>query len=268
MPKANQHVEIYHDELDDYMSRKKAAVDLQTYIGKLLVDKSVELVLFRNQITDITISDLLRLHKYAREVVQKEISIFDSSALAKDIFEMNLAPAKIDIGKLASEWASEKDNHASRKDFLHDKLNHCLVENSHPFVPRDVVLFGFGRIGRLAARELIRQGVGQQLRLRAIVLRSVDEKSIKKRADLFENDSVHGPFKGSVEIDYENMCLLINGQRIYIIASTDSSTIDYTAYGIKNALVIDNTGAYTTAETLKIHTQAKGVDMALLTAPG
>lgn len=180
MPKANQHVEIYHDELDDYMSRKKAAVDLQTYIGKLLVDKSVELVLFRNQITDITISDLLRLHKYAREVVQKEISIFDSSALAKDIFEMNLAPAKIDIGKLASEWASEKDNHASRKDFLHDKLNHCLVENSHPFVPRDVVLFGFGRIGRLAARELIRQGVGQQLRLRAIVLRSVDEKSIKK----------------------------------------------------------------------------------------
>jgi glyceraldehyde 3-phosphate dehydrogenase len=268
MPKANHHVETYHDELGDYMSRKKAAVNLQTYIGKLLVEKSVELVLFRNQITDITISDILRLHNYGHKVVSTPINVFDSSALAKDIFDMNIAPAKIDIGKLASEWSTEKDNYASRTEFLNDKLNHCLIENSHPFEARDVVLFGFGRIGRLAARELIRQGVGQQLRLKAIVLRSVDDKSIKKRAALFENDSVHGRFKGSVEIDYENKCLLINGQRIHIIESKDASTIDYNSYGIENALVIDNTGVYTTAEALKIHTDAKGVDMALLTAPG
>lgn len=268
MLEANQHVETYHDELGNYMSRKKAAVNLQTYIGKLLVDKSVELVLFRNQITDITISDLLRLHNYAAKVVQKEINVFDTSTLAKAIFEMEVAPAKIDIGRLANEWANEKDNYASQEDFLNDKLNHCLIENSHPFEPRDVVLFGFGRIGRLAARELIRQGVGQQLRLKAIVLRSVDEKSIKKRAALFENDSVHGRFKGTVEVDYEKMCLLVNGQRIQIIASKDPSSIDYTAYGIKDALLIDNTGVYRDHEAMKIHTAAKGIELALLTAPG
>jgi glyceraldehyde 3-phosphate dehydrogenase len=268
MPEGNQHVETYHGELDEYMDRKKAAVDLQTYIGKLLVHKQVELVLFRNQLTDIAISSILRLHNYAKKVVNKEISVFDTSALARDIFEMEVGPSKIDIGKLANEWANEKENYASRKEFLNDKLNHCLVENSHLFEPRDVVLFGFGRIGRLAARELIKQGVGQQLRLKAIVLRSVDEKSIKKRAALFENDSVHGKFKGTVEIDYDNMCLLINGQRIQVISSKDPSTIDYTAYGIKNALVIDNTGVYRDAEALSIHTRAKGAEIALLTAPG
>ena len=268
MPEVNQHVETYHGELDEYMDRKKAAVDLQTYIGKLLVHKQVELVLFRNQLTDTSISALLRLHNYAKKVVDKEISVFDSSALAKDIFEMEVGPSKIDIGKLANEWGLEKDNYTSRKDFLNDKLNHCLLENSQPFEPRDVVLFGFGRIGRLAARELIKQGVGQQLRLKAIVLRSVDEKTIKKRAALFENDSVHGKFKGTVEIDYDNMCLLINGQRIHVIGSKDPSSIDYTAYGIKNALVIDNTGVYRDAEALSIHTRAKGAELALLTAPG
>ncbi len=268
MPEVNQHVETYHGELEDYMGRKKAAVDLQTYIGKLLVHKQVELVLFRNQLTDISISALLRLHNYAKKVVNKEISVFDSSALARDIFEMEVGPSKIDIGKLANEWANEKDNYNSHKDFLNDKLNHCLTENSHPFEPRDVVLFGFGRIGRLAARELIRQGVGQQLRLKAIVLRSVDAKTIKKRAALFENDSVHGRFKGTVEIDYDNMCLLINGQRIQVIGSKDPSAIDYTTYGIKNALVIDNTGVYRDAEALSIHTRAKGAELALLTAPG
>ena len=63
MPKANNHAESYQDELQRYMSRKKAAVGLQNCIGKLLVDKSIELVFFRNQLSDITMSDILRLHK-------------------------------------------------------------------------------------------------------------------------------------------------------------------------------------------------------------
>ena len=268
MPKANNHAESYQDELQNYMSRKKAAVDLQNCIGKLLVDKSIELVFFRNQLMDISISDILRLHKYARKVVGKEISVFDSSSLAKAIFEMDLAPAKIDIGKLANEWSVEKENFAGPEAFLTDKLSGFASIDSAAVEARDVVLFGFGRIGRLAARELIRQAVGNQLRLKAIVLRSVDEESIKKRAALFENDSVHGRFAGTVEIDYENMCLVINGQRVHIIASKDPSTIDYTTYGIKDALVIDNTGVYRDSDTLNIHLEAKGTALALLTAPG
>jgi glyceraldehyde 3-phosphate dehydrogenase len=44
--------------------------------------------------------------------------------------------------------------------------------------------------------------------------------------------------------------------------------VDYTAYGIKDALLIDNTGAFTNREQLSRHLQAKGVSKVLLTAPG
>lgn len=268
MSKEISHSEHYQDELESYMSRKKSAVALQNCIGKLLVDQSIELVFFRNQLMDVTISDILRLHKYAQKVIGEEISVFDSSSLAQALLELHLAPAKIDIGRLAYEWSLEKDHYTSKSEFLKKKLTGFATSENKTIEPRDVILFGFGRIGRLAARELIRQAVGNQLRLRAIVLRSVDEKTIKKRAALFENDSVHGRFAGTVEIDYENMCLIINGQRVHLIASKDPGSIDYTEYGIKDALVIDNTGVYREHDTLDIHLKAKGTGLVLLTAPG
>ena len=268
MSKEISHSENYQDELEEYMGRKKSAVALQNCIGKLLVDQSIELVFFRNQLMDVTISDILRLHKYAQKVIGREICVLDSSSLAQALSEMHLAPAKIDIGKLAYEWSMGKDDFSSKVEFLSHKLSGFSSVDTEAIKPRDVVLFGFGRIGRLAARELIRQAVGNQLRLRAIVLRSVDEKAIKKRAALFENDSVHGRFAGTVEVDYENLCLIINGQRVHIIASKDPASIDYSAYGIKDALVIDNTGVFRDSDTLNVHLKAKGIDLVLLTAPG
>ncbi|MGB0423882.1 MAG: glyceraldehyde 3-phosphate dehydrogenase NAD-binding domain-containing protein, partial [Flavobacteriales bacterium] len=246
--------ETYSNELEVYVNQERAAVEFLNSTGKLLFDKSIELVLFRNHLVDTNVTEILRLHKYAAEVVGKPISVFDTTDLAKDLYEMDLAPAKIDIGKLASEWLTERDRFNSRKDFLEDKLSNFMMADSNPLEPRDVVLFGFGRIGRLAARELIRQaGKGQQLRLRAIVTRKVDENQLIKRASLLENDSVHGKFAGSIEIDFERECLIINGQRVQVIGSSDPSAIDYTKFGIENALLIDNTGAYRDHEALSTH---------------
>lgn len=135
--------------------------------------------------------------------------------------------------------------------------------------PKDVVLYGFGRIGRLLARELIAQaGKGEQLRLRAIVTRDNSDDNIIKRAILLRNDSVHGPFPGTVIEDLENKCLIVNGQNIDMIAANDPTTIDYTKYGINNSLIIDNTGIFRDREGLSKHLQAKGVERVLLTAPG
>ena len=182
---------------------------------------------------------------------------------------MDIAPAKIDIGKLANEWMNEGGGFNSMTDFIANKFSHFDQFDSSSIEPRDVVLFGFGRIGRLAARELIKQaGKGQQLRLRAIVLRSIDDVTLKKRAALLENDSVHGRFPGTIKIDYENKHLIINGQRIQIIASSDPSVIDYAGRGINDALLIDNTGAYRDKEALSLHLQSNGISKVLLTAPG
>ncbi|MFM7310125.1 MAG: glyceraldehyde-3-phosphate dehydrogenase, partial [Flavobacteriales bacterium] len=157
----------------------------------------------------------------------------------------------------------------SLSEFLHEKLRNFMMEDGSEFEPRDVVLYGFGRIGRLAARELVKQaGKGQQLRLRAIVTRENDDLSLKKRAALFENDSVHGRFKGTVDVDYENRCMIVNGQRIHMIAAKDPAAIDYTAYGIEDALMVDNTGVLKDRAALSSHLKSKGVSKVILTAPG
>ena len=145
-----------------------------------------------------------------------------------------------------------------------------LKGNAETVEPKDVVLYGFGRIGRLLARELMsKTGKGNQLRLRAIVIRDKSElANLEKRASLLRYDSIHGDFQGSVTADPKNNALLINGTTVHVISANSPEEIDYTLYGINNALVIDNTGAFTTQEALSRHLVSKGVDKVLLTAPG
>jgi len=259
----------YEKELDNYVKNERAAVKLARYVGELLYEKGIELVLFRNHLVDITTSEIINLHNYAEKVVGKKIYITTTSALAEEIYNLDLAPAKIDIGKLAYEWIQESDNYSSKSDFLKDKLKGFDKSGDNNIEPRDVVLYGFGRIGRLAARELIKQaGKGQQLRLRAIVTRNVTADQIIKRAALLRNDSVHDAFKGTVTADTENNAIIINGQIVKMIEAKQPEDIDYTAYGINNALIIDNTGVFKDKEALSRHLKAKGANKVLLTAPG
>lgn len=259
----------YEEELKSHIKQERAAVKLSSNVGELLYDKGVELVFFRNHLNDITVAQVLKLHVYSKRVVNKPVDIFTSAELSEELLNMDLAPAKLDIGKLASEWLNESANYASKRAFLDDKLDGFGKDNAQPFEPRDVVLYGFGRIGRLAARELIKQaGKGQQLRLRAIVTRGDSPEQLQKRAALLKNDSVHGAFDGTVSVDTENAALIINGQIVKMIAASQPEDIDYTQYGINNALVIDNTGVFTNREALSRHLQAKGTSRVLLTAPG
>lgn len=259
----------YEFELENWVDKEKAAISLISSIGYLLYEKSVELVLFRNPLVDNSVSEILSLHKYAGDVVKEYIEVEDSAELAKELLNFDLAPSKIDIGRLATEWKKEGSNFNSKADFLKNKLANYETSTNQSFEPKDVVLYGFGRIGRLAARELIKQaGKGQQLRLKAIVVRDNSEDQIRKRASLLRMDSVHGPFPGTIIEDFENKSLIINGQLIKIVAANHPSEIDYTQYGINNALVIDNTGAFRDKEALSNHLKSKGVEKVLLTAPG
>jgi glyceraldehyde 3-phosphate dehydrogenase len=259
----------YEKELDNYVKNEKAAVKLARYVGELLYDKGIELVLFRNHLVDITTSEIINLHDYAEKVVGKQIYVTTTSQLAEEIYNLDLAPAKIDIGKLAYEWIQEGENYNSKSDFLKDKLKGFDKSGDNNIEPRDVVLYGFGRIGRLAARELIKQaGKGQQLRLRAIVTRNVNPDQIIKRAALLRNDSVHDAFKGTVTADTENNAIIVNGQIVKMIEAKQPEDIDYTEYGIDNALIIDNTGVFKDKEALSRHLKANGASKVLLTAPG
>ena len=259
----------YEKQLDAHVKRERAAVKLASKTGQLLYDHGVELVLFRNHLVNLTVSEILNLHEYAASVVNKPIDVFTTSDMAEEMLALDLAPSKLDVGKITFEYLEEKDNYESKAEFLKDKLKDFIGKDRFTLEPRDVVLYGFGRIGRLAARELIKQaGKGQQLRLRAVVTRSTDKVTLQKRAALFKNDSVHGAFDGTVDVDYENKLMTINGQTIQMIEARNPEDIDYTEYGINNALIIDNTGVFTTKEELSRHKQSKGVSKVILTAPG
>ena len=259
----------YEQQLDAHVKRERAAVKLASKTGQLLYDQGVELVLFRNHLVNLSVSEILNLHEYAATVVNKPIDVYSTSRLAEILLELDLAPSKLDIGKLAFEYIEEKQVFANEKDFLLNKLADFIGSGKFKPEPRDVVLYGFGRIGRLAARELIKQaGKGQQLRLRAIVTRDSTPESITKRAALFKNDSVHGTFDGTVSVDVDKKTMTINGQTIQMIEAKNPDNIDYNSYNINNAMVIDNTGVYTNRESLSLHLKSKGVSKVVLTAPG
>lgn len=260
--------ETYEKELTFQADRRRATVEFIKNVSDLWYDKSIELVLFRNQLIDRNVSEILNLHEYAGQFVQKPISIFDTVEIAQAISKIDLPPSKIDIGKLTYEYHLEDNQHANATSFVVDKLKDA--KNSSEITPKDVVLYGFGRIGRLLARELmVRTGRGNQLRLRAIVTRGkVDQTVLEKRASLLRNDSVHGDFPGTVGVDAENSALIINGTTVHIISANGPEEIDYTTYGIKDALIIDNTGAFRDKEALERHLAPKGADKVLLTAPG
>lgn len=260
----------YEKQLSNWIAKEKAAIHLIKLIGDLWFDKGVELVIFRNQLIDRSVSEILKLHHYANEFVGKAITIYDTLNLAKEISKKEIKPSRIDIGKLAAKWITEKDNFNNNiKSFINIELKDFFGENNNFLKAKDVVLFGFGRIGRLLAREIIAQrGKGQQLRLRAIVTRQISAEDIVKRASLLRMDSVHGPFPGTIIEDIKNNALIINGNKIHLIGSTNPSTINYTDYGINNALLIDNSGVFRDREGLGKHLLAKGIDKVLLTAPG
>ena len=257
----------YENQLDNWINKEKSGVDLLNSVGTLMYDKGIELVLFRNKLSEIGVSELLNYISYAKKVVGRENNVETATLLAKEMLNMNLAPSKIDIGLLTAEYIESGSTDANT--FLSEKLSHVVGADTSSKQAKDVILYGFGRIGSLAARELIKQaGKGEQLRLKAIVIRKLTDSQIIKRSDLLRNDSVHGDFKGVVDVDLENQSIIINGQVIKFIEGNNPEDTDYTIYGINNALLIDNTGAFRDKKALSRHLQAKGVKKVILTAPG
>ncbi len=257
----------YEKEVVNQAQVRRATVEFINIVNDLWYDKSIELVLFRNPLVDKRASEVLNLIDYAKEFVAKPISINDALEIAKAIQSIDLPPSKLDIGKLAYEYHLQDDS-ADKVAFVKNQLKDAT--QAEGIQPKDVVLYGFGRIGRLLARELMtKMGKGSQLRLRAVVTRGeINEAVLEKRASLLSIDSVHGDFLGTVQVDVDNNALIINGTTVYMISAGKPEDIDYTEYGINDALIIDNTGAFRDDKALARHLVPKGASKVLLTAPG
>lgn len=256
----------------DWKEREALAEAMIPLIGTLY-RKNVVTYCFGRALYNQSVTDIMRTHRFVRQVAENELSEFESYPILKAISNLDLGPAHLDLGQLTTrhmELCENGNGAPSVEEYVSNECSHVVGRHIKPLEqPQDVVLYGFGRIGRLLARLLIEKtGGGDQLRLRAIVLRSGPEDDLEKRGSLLRRDSVHGPFKGTIRIDDENQCLIANGNVIRLIYSDDPGTIDYEQYGIHNALIIDNTGVWRDEAGLSRHLQSKGADRVIVTAPG
>jgi len=245
--------------LNQWILLKKDAIELSNICSNLEIDKKTDLVLLRRKLSDKNVSEIINLHERATVMLGSPISVTDTLQIAKVIEKLNIAPSRIDLFRLCNEWNQEKGNYESLDIFIDSKLVNLIGDDKRQIEAKDVILYGFGRI--------LAEEPGSQLRLKAIVIRMKSPEEIEKRAYLLKKDSIHGEMKGNVAYDVEESMLMVNGQRIKIIIASDPSNIDYTDYGIQDALLIDSTGAFRDEEKLSLHLKSKGVSKVLLTAP-
>jgi glyceraldehyde 3-phosphate dehydrogenase len=252
-----------------WQERQTYSENMQPIIGQLFRNKGIEISVYGRSLVNDSPIDIIKAHKSVALHEDCKLRLRESFPFVKAISEMTLSPARIDVGKLAYSYLFKgKANGLSIEQFLEQELLNG-VEQDNSSGSQDVVLYGFGRIGRLLARLLIEQtGPNAKLNLRAIVLRpSKGGDDLEKRASLLRRDSVHGAFNGSITIDKENNVIKANGAFIQVIYTSSPSDVDYIQYGINNALVVDNTGIWTDEDGLGQHLQSKGVSKVLLTAP-
>lgn len=254
--------------MKDWTEREDIATEMVPVITKLYKQKGVVIRLFGQSLVRKNPIQVMKIHRFARLIIDKELSVRETKPFLDVVANMDLAPATIDIGKLYAKY-EKTDKKQSLADFVLKELAEINVGQVEPRPEKDVVLYGFGRIGRLVARILVnRSRVGTGLRLRAVVIRAGEKMDIAKRASLLRRDSVHGAFEGTILVLEEEDAIIVNGNYVKFIASEGPDKIDYTKYGINDALIIDNTGKWSTEEGLGMHLKCPGSGQVILTAPG
>ncbi|GEB71934.1 glyceraldehyde-3-phosphate dehydrogenase [Pseudoalteromonas carrageenovora] len=252
---------------NSWQERQDYAESMQPIIGKLYRNRGIEIAVYGRPLVNASTIDIIKSHKTVAQFEGTKLRLRESFPFLEAISKMELNSARIDIGKLAYSYLyTDAANGRTVDEFVKAEL--AEIADLPAKEPRDVVLYGFGRIGRLLARLLIeKSGPYADLRLRAIVVRGGKDGDLEKRASLLRRDSIHGPFNGSITIDKERNAIKANGSYIQVIYANSPSEIDYTAYGIENALIVDNTGIWKDEAGLGQHLECKGAAKVLLTAP-
>lgn len=258
---------IETDTFDRWQARERDAEEMIPIIGRLHRDKGVTVVVHSKTLVNKSTVSILKAHRAARQVEGEELSVVDTLPVLRAVVAANPGPARIDLGMLLVGFRESRASDLTA--YVAQQLAPVTGSNKiDPDGPRDVVLYGFGRIGRLVARLLIEKSESNSgLRLRAVVIRKSGDNDVTKRASLLRRDSIHGAFQGSIVVDEANDTIVANGNAIKFIYAGDPSEVDYTAYGINNAILIDNTGRWRDRAGLSQHLRP-GIDKVVLTAPG
>lgn len=260
------------DYFKDWKEREALAEGMIPLVGRLSREKSVKCYIYGKPLVNRSVFEIMKDHRYVRQVEGNELSEFETFPIFNALCELDLGPAHIDVGRLAVRYYDKGAGEGlSIEQYVEQEVSDLIGTSHKPLEqPQDVVLYGFGRIGRLMARILIdKTDGGDCLRLRAIVVRKGKAPNdLVKRASLLRRDSVHGAFDGTIRVDEERQSFVANGNEIKVIYADSPNNVDYTEHGINNAIIIDNTGVWRDEEGLSQHLKCRGASKVILTAPG
>jgi len=236
------------DYFSDWKAREALAQEMIPVVGRLYSERNVGVFIYGRPLHNRSVTNIMKSHRFVRQVGRNEMSEFEAHPVLMALAKLDLWHCQIDLGKLTVKYMElqQAGKAPSVDEYVAAELGALVGDKTPPSKKsQDVVLYGFGRIGRLIARLMIeRTSTGEVMRLRAVVVRPGKEGDLIKRASLFTSDSVHGTFQGTVRIDEENNCLICNGNKVQFIYASNPDEIDYTQYGIDDALIIDNTGSW------------------------
>jgi glyceraldehyde 3-phosphate dehydrogenase len=122
-----------------------------------------------------------------------------------------------------------------------------------------IAINGYGRIGRNILRAVYESGRNRDLQIVAVN----DLGSPETNAHLTRYDTVHGRFKGTVEVDGDSM--VVNGDKIRVLAQRDPAQLPWTQLGVD--VVLECTGIFTSKEKASAHLKG-GAKKVIISAPG
>lgn len=258
------------DSFGDWKWREALAELMVPLIGSLYRN-GINIMIYGKSLVNESPVAIMKAHRFARQTDNNELSELETYPILEYISTLKLQDCEIDIGEIAVRcpfFEDIKNNSPLINDYINTELESVINKDSiRPELPTNIVLYGFGRIGRLVARMMTQTtGPGNYFILKAIVIRKATEDDIFKRASLLMRDSVHGPFDGTVRVDEENSTLVINGNPVKVIYASNPDEVNYEDYEILNPVVIDNTGVWRDEKGLSKHIKS-GASKVILTAP-
>jgi glyceraldehyde 3-phosphate dehydrogenase len=260
-------------KMDEYLKRWKqreeAAEAMVPIIGRLYRERGVIIKVFGDSLVNKDRIEIIQIIRFARQILESRISVLQCLPMLEALARLDLGPVRIDIGTLVTNFYQKSDE-TDMDEYVHEVLA-PVATGKKPLRerPQDIVLYGFGRVGRLIARIMVgKAGGGDNFRLRAIVVRPGNEDDLEKRASLLRHDSVHGDFHGSIVLDHDESAIVVNGNMIRVLYANSPDKVDYSKYGIEDAILVDNTGKWRDEEGLGKHLKSPGISHVVLTAPG
>ena len=261
------------EKIDDYFGDwkwREGLAELMVPIVGRLYRHGVHVMIYGQSLVNKSPIDIMHAHRFVRQIEANELSELETYPLLERLSKMDLPDCEIDLGELAMRCSFFKDlpsNPDSIDDFLNEQISVNNLSINRPENPQNIVLYGFGRIGRLMARMLAQTtGPGNYFRLKGVVVRKTGDNDLVKRASLLRRDSVHGRFEGTIRVDLENELLVINGNPVKFIYANSPKEVNYSKLGINAPIVIDNTGIWRNEEDLSQHLDS-GASKVILTAP-